>query len=93
MSITEKKYKLMKMGISIYYLELMLILLNISQPQKLMKNVLLTETSEKKLVVNLLELIPVNKAMMQIQQNTVDEASRIQTFISKFKDRLFKKSN
>ena len=93
MSITEKKYKLMKMGISIYYLELMLILLNISQPQKLMKNVLLTETSEKKLVVNLLELIPVNKAMMQIQQNTVDEASRIQTFISKFKDRQLKKLN
>ena len=58
-----------------------------------MKNVLLTETSEKKLVVNLLELIPVNKAMMQIQQNTVDEASRIQTFISKFKDRQLKKLN
>ena len=98
-----KKYKLMKMGINIYYLELMLILLNISQPQKLMKKSLLTETlflrkkykkhQKKNLVVNLLELIPVNKAMMQIQQNTVDEASRIQTFISKFKDRLFKKSN
>ena len=30
MSITKKKYKLMKMGVNIYYLELMLILLNIS---------------------------------------------------------------
>ena len=30
MSIIEKKYKLMKMGINIYYLELMFVLLNIS---------------------------------------------------------------
>ena len=30
MSITEKKYKLMKMGVNIYYLEFMFILLNIS---------------------------------------------------------------
>ena len=29
---------------------------------------------------------------MQIQQDTVDEASRIQTFISKFKDRQLKKN-
>ena len=29
-SITEKKYKLMKMGVNIYYSELMFILLNIS---------------------------------------------------------------
>ena len=44
MSITEKNYKLMKMGINIYYLELMFILSNISQPKKLMKKVMLTET-------------------------------------------------
>ena len=63
----KKKYKLMKTGVNIYYLELMFILLNISQTQKLMKNVILTKTlflkrKDKKhqknnLVVNLLELI------------------------------------
>ena len=63
------------MGVDIYYLELKFILLNISQPQKLMKKVILTETlflrgkdknhQKKKLVVNLLELIRVKKAMMQ----------------------------
>ena len=44
MSITEKKYKLMKMGVNICYIELMFILLNISKPLKLMKKVILTET-------------------------------------------------
>ena len=70
-----KKYKLMKMGVNIYYLELMSILLNISQLQKLMKNVMLTVTlflrrkdkkrQKKNLVVNLLELIQVKKFMME----------------------------
>ena len=70
-----KKYKLMKMGVNIYYLELISILLNISQLQKLMKNVMLTVTlffrrkdkkrQKKNLVVNLLELIQVKKFMME----------------------------
>ena len=70
-----KKNKMMKMGVNIYYLELMFILLNISLSQKLMKKVILTETlflrrkdkkhQEKNLVVNLLELKRVKKAMMQ----------------------------
>ena len=73
-----KKYKSMKMGVNIYHLELMLILLNISQPQKLMKKVILTETlflkrkdkshQKENLVVNLLELIQVKKAMMHIMK-------------------------
>ena len=60
----KKKYKLMKMGTNIYYLELMFIFLNILWLQKLMKKVILTgteekrqETLEKNLVKNLLELI------------------------------------
>ena len=71
----KKKFKLMKMGVNIYYLELMFILLNISQPQKLMKKVILTETlffsrkekkhKKKNLVVKILELLRVRKAMMQ----------------------------
>ena len=62
-----KKYKLIKMSVNIYYLELMFILLNIPQLQKLMQKVILTETlflrrkdkkhQNKNLVVNLLQLI------------------------------------
>ena len=63
------------MAVNIYYIELMFILLNISQPQKLMKKVILTKTlflrrkgkkyQKKDLVVNLLKLIQVKKDMMQ----------------------------
>ena len=75
MGITEKKYKLMKMGINLYYVKLMFFLLNICQLQKLMKKVILTKAlylrrkdkkhQKKILVVNLLELIRVKKATMQ----------------------------
>ena len=41
----KQKYKLKKLSANTYYLELMLILLNIFQPQKLMKKVILTERS------------------------------------------------
>ena len=67
-----KKYKLMKMDVNIYYLEFIFILLNISQPQKLMQNVILTETlfmerKDKKQQKKKLgcKLIRVKKAMMQ----------------------------
>ena len=70
-----KEYKLMKMGINIYYLELMFSLLNISQPWKLIKKVILTKAlffrrkdkkhQKKNLVVDLSELIRVKKTMMQ----------------------------
>ena len=63
------------MGVNTYYLELMFNLLNIFQPQKLMKTNMLAETlslsrkdkkhQKKNLVVNLLKLIRVKKAMMQ----------------------------
>ena len=75
MSIIKKKYKLTTMIENTYYLEFMFILLNIFQQQKLMKKVILTEALffrekkekalEKKLTVNLLELILVGKVMMQ----------------------------
>ena len=40
----EKKYKLIKMGVNIYYLELIFILVSVFQQQKLMKKDILTET-------------------------------------------------
>ena len=71
----KKRYKLMIMIKNTYYLELIFILLNILQQQKLMKKVILTETlflkkkdrrhQKKNLTVNLLELILVEKIMMQ----------------------------
>ena len=82
----EKKYKLIKMGVNIYYLELMFISINFYQQQKLMKKDILTEIlflkkkdkkhQKKNLIVNLLELILVKGTMMQ--------TSRIQVFISQF---------
>ena len=65
----------MKMEVNTYYLELIFILLNIFQQQKLMKKVILTEIlslkkkdkkhQNKNLIVNLLELILVKKIMIQ----------------------------
>ena len=63
------------MSVNTYYLELMFILMNIFQPQKVMKEHMLTETlflrikykkcQKRNLVLNLLELIQVKKVMMQ----------------------------
>ena len=73
----EKKYKLIKMGVNIYYLELIFILVSVFQQQKLMKKDILTEIlflrkkdkkhQKKNLVVNLLELIQVMQKMVMIQ--------------------------
>ena len=73
----EKKYKLIKMGVNIFYLELMFILINFYQQQKLMKKDILTEilflrkkrqkALEKNLAVNLLELIQAMQKMVMIQ--------------------------
>ena len=73
----EKKYKLIKMGVNIYYLELMFISINFYQQQKLMKKDILTEIlflkkkdqkhQKTNLVVNLLELIQVTQKMVMIQ--------------------------
>ena len=63
------------MGVNIYNLELMFMLLNISQSWKLMKKVMLTDIlfwrrknrkhQKKNMVVNLLQLIRVKKAIAQ----------------------------
>ena len=97
MNITEKKYKLTKMGVNTYYLELRFILRNIFQPQKLMKKVILTEIlflrrkekkhQKKKLVVNLLELITSKEGY-----DADYDVSRIETFINNFKNIQLKKS-
>ena len=73
----EKKYKLIKMGVNIYHLELIFILVSVFQQQKLMKKDILTETlflkkkdkkhQKKNLVVNLLELIQVMQKIVMIQ--------------------------
>ena len=73
----DKKYKLIKMDVNTYYLELMFSLINFYQQQRLMKNdipkeILLLRKKDKKhqkkiLVVNLLELIQVMQKMVMIQ--------------------------
>ena len=65
------------MGVNIFYLELMFILINLYQQQKLMKKEILKEIlflkkedkkhQKKNLVVNLLELIQVIQKMVMIQ--------------------------
>ena len=84
----------MEMGVIIYYLELMFILLNISQPWKLMKKVVLTET----LFLRRQEVLEKKLGCKFIRINTskegynVDyEVSRVQTFISNLKNRKLKK--
>ena len=89
MSIITKKYELIKMDVHTYYLELMFILLNIFQQQKLIKKVILTETLflkkkrqkalEKKLNC---EFIKINTSRENYDVSC--EASRIQTFIINF---------
>ena len=90
----EKKYKLIKMGVNIYYLELIFILVSVFQQQKLMKKDILTETlflkkkdkkhQKKNLVVNLLELIQVMQKMVMIQKF---EVGNIEAFIDEFKNK------
>ena len=77
MSITKKKYKLTKIGANTYFLELMFVLPNIFQQQKLMNKKHVDrdlifeekreEAMEKNLIVSLLELIRV-KVLMKIME-------------------------
>ena len=90
------------MGVNTYYLELIFILLNIFQPQKLMNKTMKAEklflrTNDKKhqkknLVANLLELIQVKGCRINAERgyNTDYEVSKIQILISKFKDKKIK---
>ena len=91
-----KKYKLMKMGVNIYQLEWIFILLNISQPWKLMKKIILTEIlflrrkdkkhQKKKLGCKFIRINTSKEGY-----NADYKASRAQIFISEFKNKKFKK--
>ena len=92
---TMNKKKLTKMGMNTCYLELMFILLSIFQPQKLMKKVILTEilflrkrSISKKLGCKLIRINTIKE-----DYDADYEASRIQIFISEFKDRQLKTLN
>ena len=72
-----KKIKLIKMVVNIFYLELIFILANFFEQQKLIKKDILTDTlflkkkgkqhQKKNLIENLLELIQVKQKMAMIQ--------------------------
>ena len=61
----ENKIKLIKMGANIFYLDLIFVLINFDQQQKLRKKD--KKHQKKDLVVNLLELIQVMQKMVRIQ--------------------------
>ena len=86
------------MAANTYYLELMSILLNIFQPQKLMnktmkvENLFLKRKKEEVLEKKLgCKFIRINTSDAERGYDTDYEVSKIQTFISKFKDRQLKK--
>ena len=94
MSITEKKYKPMKMEVNTYYLELIFILLNIFQQQKLMKKAILIfeETRQKALEKKRnCKFIRINTSRENYDADY--EASRIQTLISQFKENTIKEKD
>ena len=96
----EKKYKLIIMGVNIYYLELIFILVSVFQQQKLMKKDILIEKlflkkkdkkhQKKKLIVNLLELIQVMQKWLWFRLCT-SILGNVQAFIDGFKNKKVKK--
>ena len=86
----------MKMGVNIYYLVLMFILLNISveidEKGHTGRHLIFEETKQKALEKRLgSKSIRINTSKEGYDEDY--EASRIQTFISKFKERQLKKLN
>ena len=86
------------MGINIYYLELMFILLNISQPWKLMKKVILTEIlfskrKDKKHQKKKLDckFIRINTSNAKNGYDLDYEVGNVQAFIDEFKNKKIKK--
>ena len=86
------------MAVNTYYLELMSLLLNIFQPQKLMnktmkvENLFLKRKKEEVLEKKLgCKFIRINTSDAERGYDTDYEVSKIQTFISKFEDRQLKK--
>ena len=76
----KKRYKLNKMGGNTYYLELMLILINFYQQQKLTKKDILTE----------ILFLRKKKTIQVVQKNGCDldhEVGNIEAFIDEFKNK------
>ena len=94
-SITEKKYKLMKMIVSTYYLELISILLNIflaievDEKDHTDRDLIFEEKRQKVLEKKLnCKFIRINTSRDNFDIDY--ETSRIQVFISQFKDNKIK---
>ena len=92
MSITKKKHKLTTIIKNTYCLELIIILLNIFQQQELMEKVILTEILFLKKKGKRHQKKKLNCTFIRINTGKENydadyEASRIQTFVSKFKDK------
>ena len=98
MNIIKKKYKLIKIVVNIYYLELVFILVNIFQQQKLMKKVILTETihlrkkdkkhQKKKLGC---KFIRINTSNAKNGYDLDYEVGNVEAFIDEFKNKKIKK--
>ena len=94
----EKKYKLIKMGVNIYYLELIFILVSVFQQQKLMKKDILIETlflkkkgkkhQKKKLGC---KFIRINTSNAKNGYDLDYEVGNVQPFIDEFKNKKIKK--
>ena len=93
----KEKYKLIKMGVNIYYLELIFISLSAFQQQKLMKNDILTETLflkkkdknyQKKLGF---KFIRINTSNVKYGYDLDYEVGNIEAFIDELKNQKIKK--
>ena len=93
----EKKYKLIKMGVNIFYLELMFILTDFYWQQKLMKKIILTEIlflrkkgknhQKKKLGC---EFIRINTSNAENVYDLDYEVNGIEAFIDEFQNKKVK---
>ena len=93
----EKKYKLIKMGVNIFYLELMFILTDFYWQQKLMKKIILTEIlflrkkgknhQKKKLGC---EFIRINTSNAENGYDLDYEVNGIEAFIDEFQNKKIK---
>ena len=94
----EKKYKLIKMGVNIYYLELIFTLVNVLQQQKLMKKEILIEILFlRKKHKNALEKKPgckftrINTSNAKNGYDLDHEVGNVKAFIDEFKNKKIKK--
>ena len=90
MNIMKKKYKLIKMSVNIFYLELMFIFKKFYQQQKLVKKDILTEILflRKKLGC---KFIRINTSNAKNGNDLEYEVGNIEAFINEFKDRQLEK--